>query len=61
MAIYEIYKFDYCHWCGEHAKRHKTGNRHVYCSAKCKMAAHRAYKKYVTLQARQNKKDIKEK
>ncbi|MBA7661582.1 hypothetical protein ES703_69602 [subsurface metagenome] len=37
-----------CHWCGKHfmAKRGRLEVR--FCSAKCKMAHHRAYKRYVT-------------
>lgn len=39
----------YCHWCGNELPRNKQRPRtgtHVFCDSKCKMAHHRAFKKY---------------
>ena len=40
-----------CHWCGKHFKAKRSRLEVRFCSARCKMAHHRAYKKYVTGQA----------
>ncbi len=38
----------HCRWCGVEYYAKKPINRDGFCSAACKQAHHRSYKKYVT-------------
>jgi len=41
-------KAKHCRWCGKPYYANKPDDRDGFDSAKCKMAFHRAYKRYVT-------------